>query len=571
MSSPWKYSAGKASIVPKIQGMSMLGYGQPDNIVRGVHTDINARVMIIRSNSSSSKLLIINLEICFISDSIRQNVLEEINKIEKFEESEVIISSQHTHSAPSGFTHYAMYNMPTPGFSKEVLESFVGGVLKAFNIAKENEVECDIEFKKSTFSSEIPVSFNRSIEAYMENPEVKLEGLSTKIETALDKTMRVINFVNEGKSIGAINWFAVHTTSIPNTNTLISPDNKGHASVAVESRYGENYVSIFAQGDAGDVTPNWVYDQKTKTMRGHFEDHHENAKFNGQLQATKLQEIIEQEEKFKIENELDSVLVYKDFSNIVPDKEFMPAGASSYAATTNACHGVAFAEGTREGLGVNGALAFVLKVLATFVKVIDLIKSVSMNEKAKKEIWHYYSNQEPKSIFAEAGKKRILGISKLDRLGFLGIVDPLVGTMANFYKNGSMRENTWTQEVLPVQLIKLGKILIVSVPAETTTIAGRRIREQLKTQFSDAGVEIEEVISAPYSNAYCGYIVTPQEYKVQCYEAGHCVFGKWTLPAFQTVLKELAVELLKDKQSRNISDVTPPKFSQQELSARSFK
>ena len=38
----------------------------------------------------------------------------------------------------------------------------------------------------------------------------------------------------DGKGIGMLDWFAVHCTSMNNTNTLISGDNKGYASYLME-------------------------------------------------------------------------------------------------------------------------------------------------------------------------------------------------------------------------------------------------------------------------------------------------------------------------------------------------
>jgi len=75
--------------------------------------------------------------------------------------------------------------------------------------------------------------------------------------------------------IGVLNWFAVHGTSLNNTNTLMSGDNKGYASYALEEyinkeqnvgRGGENidspslngrrFVAAFASTNLGDVSPN---------------------------------------------------------------------------------------------------------------------------------------------------------------------------------------------------------------------------------------------------------------------------------------------------------------------------
>ena len=335
----WKTGAAKADMTPKTMGISMLGYGNPNNVVKGIHTPLTARAFYLQSGDS--KLLMINLELCFITDILRKTIIEKLNQYESFTEAQVHLSAQHTHSAHSGFTHYALYNMPTPGFVPEVLESYAQGCVNAYLAAKNTLSDSSIEFKQSSFASDVPVSFNRSLEAYLKNPEVKKERLPTEKSAAVDKNMRALVFKSNGNIKAAFNWFAVHTTSIRNTNNYVSPDNKGYASLDIETQRDESFVAAFAQGNAGDVSPNWVWDKKLKVMRGPHEDEFENAKFNGKLQANKLEEIFKQEEAIDLSSKLDSVICYQDFSNIKPDKEFMPDWAAENAHTTSPCHGVA--------------------------------------------------------------------------------------------------------------------------------------------------------------------------------------------------------------------------------------
>ena len=61
----------------------------------------------------------------------------------------------------------------------------------------------------------------------------------------------------EEKPIGILNWFAVHPTSMPKTNRLISGDNKGAASLMMEklmcpSQLAGNYPLL-------DITINHLY------------------------------------------------------------------------------------------------------------------------------------------------------------------------------------------------------------------------------------------------------------------------------------------------------------------------
>ena len=50
-----------------------------------------------------------------------------------------------------------------------------------------------------------------------------------------------MQFISDsGKPLGVINWFAVHPTSMNNTNRLISSDNVGYASVLFEKQMNGN-------------------------------------------------------------------------------------------------------------------------------------------------------------------------------------------------------------------------------------------------------------------------------------------------------------------------------------------
>lgn len=67
----------------------------------------------------------------------------------------------------------------------------------------------------------------------------------------------------DGTPLGVINWFAVHPTSMNNTNRLLSGDNKGYASMLFEyqmnpsARPGKgDFVAAFAASNLGDVSPN---------------------------------------------------------------------------------------------------------------------------------------------------------------------------------------------------------------------------------------------------------------------------------------------------------------------------
>lgn len=63
--------------------------------------------------------------------------------------------------------------------------------------------------------------------------------------------------------IGSINWFAVHPTSMNNTNKLLTSDNMGYASILLEKKLNPDSLTgqgdsviTFASSNLGDVSPN---------------------------------------------------------------------------------------------------------------------------------------------------------------------------------------------------------------------------------------------------------------------------------------------------------------------------
>ena len=104
----------------------------------------------------------------------------------------------------------------------------------------------------------------------------------------------------------------------------------------------------------------------------------------------------------------------------------------------------------------------------------------------------------------------------------------------------------------------------IGIAAEITTIAGKRIAETALRILKHRGVK--HVIPASFANGYHGYVTTTQEYRAQQYEGAHTIFGKWTLPAYQTKIKQLATQMLKPKDERQIdTQLKPELFAPDEI------
>ncbi|MBW8050664.1 MAG: hypothetical protein FVQ77_10075 [Cytophagales bacterium] len=624
----------KTNITTFKKGVGMMGYGQYSQKVEGVETDLFARAFVFLDTATKKKTAFVNVEICFITISIKSAVIKKLQK--EYPQSglnfdNVMLTAQHTHSAPGGYSHYPFYNFSIPGFVTEVFQTIVDGIVDAIIKAEKATKPSNIYIGNGTFEPEIQVAFNRSIKAYNANPDVeRLDEKDNHLATDREMILMRIDGM-DGKSIGMINWFGVHTTSIGNDNKKISSDNKGYASTYFEESnsyasppltppkggrtgqhftlpqgksddkvpplggfrgagdLGEAVTAIFAQGPCGDVSPNYIWDAKRKKLRGKYEDDHESAKYNGKLQYTKAKEIYlsavqagEQAAKNDPVNEkgyewrgIDYGLMYVDFSKVFIDPEFVarignPRGDKQEKKTGSPCLGVSFFLGhPTDGKGMPDSLGYLSIFLCTFIKLSDYFKAIFSSKNKRDKIFEKYKIQGRKYIMAETAERKMLGIRNINYLMVPSWVDKSFATFKKQYRIGALNDKPWTPQILPLQIIIIANIAIAGIPTEITTVAGRRLKKTIHEILKQRGVK--QVILSPYANAYSGYITTFEEYQVQCYEGGHTVFGEWTLAAFQTKFKQLANEMLKKEPERNLDTATKPvEFSEEELKKRSF-
>jgi neutral ceramidase len=571
----FEFGAGIKDITPSIEGVGMLGWGRLDNTAQAVAKPLMARAFVFKDNKSGKKVAYVCCEITFITISIKEGV---INKLSKdypelgFTDENVMISATHTHSSPGGYSHYMMYNLSIPGFVHEVLETFVNGIVQSIIDAEKNLTPSDIYLNSGEIAPDKKVAFNRSIDAYNENPDVKKVSFENR-HLAVDREMTLLRMdQSDGTPAGMLNWFAVHCTSIHSDNYLIHPDNKGCAALEFENcikleHNNSHFVGAFAQSSCGDVTPNFQFFPNIKFCRGEYEDDYLSAKFNGKIQSDKARELFNQEtESLKLKPEIDFIRMYVDFSKVEVAPKF--AEGKEKQTTGPAIIGLSMLLGTAEGPGITQKLCSALGLLSNTVSLKDKLLAVIKSDikkliNAKKEI---HGN---KILFVETGEKKILGTSDIKNLIIPEWADPFIGRLKTLAANDALGEEPWTPNILPIQLFIIGELCIAGIPAEFTTVAAKRLKQTLLDILEKRGVR--KIVLSCYTNAYAGYVTTREEYEVQLYEGGSTHFGKWTLAAYQTKFEYLAEQLLKapDERDKN-SELKPHVFSQQSLARRAF-
>lgn len=147
------------------------------------------------------------------------------------------ISGTHTHSAPGGFLQYALYQITSLGFSLETLDTLVEGIANSLLRAYQNLQPGTLHVSQGLLFG---ANRNRSPTSYMLNPAN--ERFIHKDEGNTDKKMVLLKFsglnntdcstkTNRNECVkqqrhllGALSWFAVHLTSMNNTNLVCKPD-----------------------------------------------------------------------------------------------------------------------------------------------------------------------------------------------------------------------------------------------------------------------------------------------------------------------------------------------------------
>jgi neutral ceramidase len=538
----FKAGFGRHETTCFIPGVGMLGYGQPHNTVKEVATPLFARAMCLL-DANKSLFILVHLEQAFITIAIKEEVLR-LLKAEfpdlTISDSNLMISAQHTHSAPGGYGHSPFYNFTIPGFQLKIFNTICVGILEAVKAAYKEMAPVTINWGKHYVSDEKEIAYNRSMHAYLNNEDAR-KIKKEEWHLGVNRVMEGLIFQDDsGKEKAFINWFGVHATSVSSFNHRIHHDNKGVAAALYEKNH-PGTTAFFMQEAAGDVSPNFIWEKSTKLMRGKYVDQYECANYNGELQFRESEKISKQKE---IKGTVRGFHQFMDMS-----LEVAPAA-----------HGLAFFEGTAEGPGIPKQLGTVLKVVCKLVKKRNLIRNPEFYEK-------FYEAHSPKNIVLDHRTGSFLGIPLSVWKKLPPIPEPAVEAFRKCAANESINTLPWAPPVLPFQVIALGPIMIVAVPGEITTTSAKRLKQAILNQLQNS--PIERVIISSYSNAFMGYITTPEEYATQSYEAGHTIFGSGTL---RGIIKgfEGVVDQFKNNKQAPSKTVTPFHYPADELARRTF-
>ncbi|XP_044479334.1 neutral ceramidase 1-like [Mangifera indica] len=601
---------GSYDITGPAADVNMMGYANMGQIASGVHFRLRARAFIV-AEPQGNRIVFVNLDACMASQLVTIKVLERLKARygNLYTEKNVAISGVHTHAGPGGYLQYIVYIVTSLGFVRQSFDVLVDGIEKSIMQAHENLRPGSIFMNKGDL---LDAGVNRSPSAYLNNPAAE----RSRYKDNVDKEMTLLKFVDDQWGpVGSFNWFATHGTSMSRTNSLISGDNKGAAARFMEDWFEQNgiestsadefgadgifrrvssiissprhnhhellelaasfqsppgkpatrilssarrvrnafrqaekpaFVSAFCQSNCGDVSPNVLgafcidtglpCDFNHSTCGGKNEncygqgpghlDEFESTHIIGERQFKKAIDLFNTASE-QLEGKVDYHHTYLDFSQL---EVTLPrqGGGSEVVKTCPAAMGFAFAAGTTDGPGAFDFTQGDDKGNPFWRLVRNVLKTPDKEQ---------VDCQHPKPILLDTGEMK--------------------------------QPYDWAPSILPIQILRVGQLVILSVPGEFTTMAGRRLRDAVKTVLTSSGEFTDvHVVIAGLTNTYSQYVTTFEEYEVQRYEGASTLFGPHTLSAYIQEFKKLASALISgqavkpgpqppDLLSKQISLLTP--------------
>ncbi len=514
--------------------INMMGYADTNQVGSGLRQRLYSRAFVIGDKDQpADRFVYLVLDIQSGDTAIRYGILEGLASLGSdyavYGHHNVAVTGTHSHSGPGAWLNYLLPQITSKGFDMQSYRAIVEGAVLSIQRAHTSLQPGYLTVGSTKVSG---ANINRSLYAYLANPEKERAryNISKEDDGSVEKTLTLLRFqrASDGKNTGVLTWFPVHGTSMLGNNTIISGDNKGVAadlfekSLYAKSNVAPGFVAGFSQSNVGDTSPNvlgaWCEDGSGEQCsfenstcsdgksqfchaRGPFFRVQDNGASScyeiGKRQykpARALYDFLDSKGTHITGSSVKSFHTFQDMSNFT-----FPLPNGTYVQTCPAALGYSFAAGTSDG---PGAFDFTQNNPGA-PSASPLWQVVSGALKSPSE--EQQRCHSPKPILLDVGE----------------ITTPYC----------------WTPNIVDVQVLRVGQLVSIVSPGETTTMAGRRWKEAIHDSAASAQIAGSSsvtpvvVIGGP-ANSYTHYIATPEEYTIQRYEGASTLYGMFTLNAY---------------------------------------
>lgn len=244
-----------------------MGYAEFSQRGHGIHLRQYSRAFVFEDDLGE-RIVFVSADAGMMGHAVKRDVVDLLQRtygdVYRFEN--VVLSGTHSHSVPSGFLMSFLYDIASLGFVPQNFNALVEGITLSIVRAHENMREGSV-FVAETMVKE--ANINRSPRAYENNPK---EERALYVDNTDKKLVQLKLVDTSGRIMGAINWYAVHPTSMNKTNCYLSSDNVGYASLLLEQEMNPGslpgqgeFVGALAASNLGDVSPNVMGPRCEKT------------------------------------------------------------------------------------------------------------------------------------------------------------------------------------------------------------------------------------------------------------------------------------------------------------------
>ncbi|HEX6105359.1 MAG TPA: neutral/alkaline non-lysosomal ceramidase N-terminal domain-containing protein [Gemmatimonadales bacterium] len=453
----------------------------------------------------------------------------------------LLVSATHTHSGPGNFYGERQYNANTArvaGYDPRVTDFIVERITAAVERAASELQPAAIAWGETAVHG---VTTNRSLVAFCRNPEAAVLCLETPDpRAAVDPALvmlRVDALDSRGgrRPLGTYSVLALHGTAIPNLNTLYDGDAQHRIVARLAERAGspgDTAVHLLANGAVGDVSPDIERDRcdppglgftpPVPAPRGPGEsvDFMEPpAAWVERCLADALDDV---------ETIADSVAdfavtLYRRLENrLVPTATIRRAFSADWLPGRDSLCGLpvlgsATAAGAElQETRVRGWRWLVFPVL---------------------------------SLGFEEGGSAITPAAQRCHSPKRALLDPFQTTFV-------VGEHGFP-EVAQLSVVRVGDVLLATVPAEPTTMVGQRLRRAIEEEVRSRGGQVRAVVVG-LTNGFLQYVTTAEEYQVQSYEGASNLYGPGTAGFLQHRMVELTRLLISwGEESSPAVDIGP--------------
>lgn len=708
-----------------MDGVGMMGYARVSQISSGLRQRQKARAFVVAearpsflrvrrddaddtvskeskeddgvlTSTSTSIVALVVVDACMVFPDLKPVVLRRVAerietafgvatasdaRVSVFNQDNLCVCATHTHSAPGGYAPHGLYNVTFGGAVSESFDALARGASEALFEAFADAFRSETKTRTVAFARGelVGVSANRSRSAFDLNPEIETAPFA--MSGGVDETFSALVIgarefrKTEKRGAGGFEaprgvaaWYAVHGTSLPGSNTLISGDNKGIASSLTESalrsavagdesavralealfrRVGEtegkprargladadvvasaasaaarvvtsgferrssecqsdqsdtkntpSIVAAFPQSASGDVSPNvlgafdaragtacdgsraecdggsaggfaFLKNPRVRDCVGRGPSGTEGDRFlsclvTGTAQAAACVSLLDGAARVS-----GPVRAAARWVPIGREGGAAAAGAGDRAAaadrTATPALGYSFAAGTTDGPGENG-----------FTQGDREHEDDATEQTKKNKNKQRFLGRVATFLFGGG-----FGVSKETRVAHapkpvlvaFPDADEDETDETRFFPPGArvfkgrFRRNPplgWVQRDVQVQVFRIGRVLIASVPAEVTTVAGKRLedaaaraaRRHDPTSRGSGEEQTWSVVVNGLANGYSGYVTTAEEYAAQRYEGASTLYGPNTLRLYERVVAELVAEVVAEQREDEAEDET---------------